>query len=185
MLTLEELSGIVEVMVVLSEEEIFEIAQEIAYMRDEEIPDLDDIRQLIMSAFSAHWLESISSTAVCNPSAREIHYIAGPASFGSVPPEFSEIMEIFEFDGCRLFDWEMVASDIINKMSRKVSNLESLLEDVEDGYVVSEKAEAEYSDLINLYYDYNFWLPDGLLGIGISLEKISQRLSELKEKEGE
>ncbi|MBE0523635.1 MAG: hypothetical protein IBX40_04790 [Methanosarcinales archaeon] len=185
MLTLEELSGIVEVMVVLSEDEIFEIAQELAYMRDEEIPDLDEIRQLIKSALGAHWLESIFSTAVCDAPGGEKHYIAGPASFGNIPPEFSEIMEIFEFDGCRSFDWDMVASDIVETMSRKVSKLESLFEDVEDGYVVIEKAENEYSDLINLYYDYNFWLPDGLPGIGISLENISQRLSEFKEKEGE
>jgi hypothetical protein len=185
MLTLEELSGIVEVMVVLSEEEILEVAQELAYMRDEEMPDLNKIRKLIKSALSAHWLESISSTAVCDVLGGEKHYIAGPASFGSVPPEFSEIMEIFEFEGCRSFDWDMVASDIVMTMSRKVSKLESLLEDVEVGYVVIEKAESEYSELINLYYDYNFWLPDGLPGIGISLEKISQGLSELKEKEGE
>ncbi|NIA03030.1 MAG: hypothetical protein GWP12_00605 [Nitrospirae bacterium] len=185
MLTLEELSGIVEVMVVISQEEIFEIAQELAYMRDEKIPDMDEIRKLVKSALSAHWLESISITAVCDVLGGEKHYIAGPASFGSVPTEFSEIMEIFEFDGCRSFDWDMVASDIIKTMSRRVSKLESFLEDVENGYVVIEKAEIEYGDLFNLYYDFNFWLPDGLPGIGISLEKISQGLSELKEKEGE
>ena len=43
MLTLEELSGIVEVMVILSEEEIMEIATELAFMRDEEVPEFDDL----------------------------------------------------------------------------------------------------------------------------------------------
>jgi len=44
-----------------------------------------------------------------------------------------------------------------------------------------EKVETEYSELFNLYYDYDFWLPGGLPGIGGRLEDISQRLKEIKE----
>lgn len=183
MLTLEELSGIVEVMVVSTEEEILDIARELAYMRNEEMPEPDEVRQLITSAVRTHWLESISDTAVCGMDRGSNCYIAGPASFGSVPPEFSEIMEIFEFNGCRSFDWDMVTSRIMKKMSRKVSALKSLVEDVEDGNVVIDKAEAKYSDLFNSYYDYHFWLPGGLPRIAANLERISLRLHELKEKE--
>jgi len=180
MLTIEELSGIVEVMVVVSEEEIIDIAQELAYLRDDETPDLEDLSQLIASAMKIHWLEPIPSTAVFNSNSPQssMLYIAGPASFGTVPPELSEIMDTIEFEGCRSFDWDMVTSNIIPDMSCKLDRLEALVEDAAGGI---EKAETEYSELLNLYYDYDFWLPDGLPGIGGRLEDISQRLKEVKE----
>jgi hypothetical protein len=180
MLTIEELSGIVEVMVVVFEEEIIDIAQELAYLRDDETPDLEDLSQLIASAMKIHWLEPIPSTAVFNSNSPQssMLYIAGPASFGTVPPELSEIMDTIEFEGCRSFDWGMVTSNIIPDMSRKLDRLEALVEDAAGGI---EKAETKYSELLNLYYDYDFWLPDGLPGIGGRLENISQRLKEIKE----
>ncbi len=180
MLTTEELSGIVEVMVVVSEEEIIDIAQELAYLRDDETPDLEDLSQLITLAMKIHWLEPIPSTAVFNSNSPQssMLYIAGPASFGTVPPELSEIMDTIEFEGCRSFDWDMVTSNIIPDMSRKLDRLEALVEDAASGI---EKAETEYSELFNLYYDYDFWLPGGLPGIGGRLEDISQRLKEIKE----
>lgn len=182
MLTQEELSGIVEVLVLLSEDEIMDIAHELAFMRDEDTPQLDDVRHLIKSAQKSHWLESVPNTAACNNSKGSDFYIAGPSSFGIVPGELSEIMEILEFEGCRSFDWETVTSKIIKDMSLKVEKLEALVEDVAEGFVVIEKAEAEYSDYFNLYYDYDFWLPGGLPIIGEKLEKISRRLKELKEE---
>ncbi len=181
MLTTEELSGIVEVMVVVSEEEIIDIAQELAYLRDDESPDPEDLMQLITSAMKIHWLEPIPSTAVINSPQSSILYIAGSASFGTVPPELSEIMDTIEFEGCRSFDWDVVTSNIIPDMSRKLDRLEALVKDAADGAVVIEKPETEYSELFNLYYDYDFWLPDGLPGIGLILEDISQRLKEIKE----
>ena len=182
MLTTEELSGIVEVMVVVSEEEIIDIAQELAYLRDDETPDLEDLRQLIKSAMKIHWLEPIPPTAVFNSNSPQssMLYIAGSASFGTVPPELSEIMDTIEFEGCRSFDWGMVTSNIIPDMSHKLDRLEALVEDAASGAVVIEKAETKYSELFNLYYDYDFWLPDGLSGVGGRLEDISQRLKEIK-----
>ncbi|MCD4798562.1 MAG: hypothetical protein K8R19_06080 [Methanosarcinales archaeon] len=180
MLTTEELSGIVEVMVVVSEEEIIDIAQELAYLRDDETPDLEDLSQLITLAMKIHWLEPIPSTAVFNSNSPQssMLYIAGPASFGTVPPELSEIMDTIEFEGCRSFDWDVVTSNIIPDMSRRLDRLEALVEDTADGI---EKVETEYSELFNLYYDYDFWLPGGLPGIGGRLEDISQRLKEINE----
>ncbi|MCD4765524.1 MAG: hypothetical protein K8R34_03330 [Methanosarcinales archaeon] len=183
MLTTEELSGIVEVMVVVSEDEIIDIAQELAYLRDDETPDLEDLSQLITLAMKIHWLEPILSTAVFNSNSPQssMLYIAGPASFGTVPPELSEIMDTIEFEGCRSFDWDVVTSNIIPDMSRRLDRLEALVEDAASGVVVVEKVETEYSELFNLYYDYDFWLPGGLPGIGGRLEDISQRLKEIKE----
>ena len=181
MLTTEELSGIVEVMVVVSEEEIIDIAQELAYLRDDETPEPEDLRQLITSAMKIHWLEPIPSPAVFDAPQSSKLYISGPASFGTVPPELSEIMDTIEFEGCRSFDWDVVASNIIPDMSRKLDRLEAVVEDAADGVVVIKKAETEYSELFNLYYDYDFWLPDGLPGIGGRLEDTSQRLKEIKE----
>jgi len=180
MLTTEELSGIVEVMVVVSEDEIIDIAQELAYLRDDETPDLEDLSQLITLAMKIHWLEPIPSTAVfsSNSPQSSMLYIAGPASFGTVPPELSEIMDTIEFEGCRSFDWDVVTSNIIPDMSRRLDRLEALVEDTADGI---EKVETEYSELFNLYYDYDFWLPGGLPGIGGRLEDISQRLKEINE----
>jgi len=180
MLTTEELSGIVEVMVVVSEDEIIDIAQELAYLRDDETPDLEDLSQLITLAMKIHWLEPIPSTAVFNSNSPQssMLYIAGPASFGTVPPELSEIMDTIEFEGCRSFDWDVVTSNIIPDISRRLDRLEALVEDTADGI---EKVETEYSELFNLYYDYDFWLPGGLPGIGGRLEDISQRLKEIKE----
>lgn len=182
MLTTKELSGIVETMVVVSEEEIIDIAQELAYLRDDETPDLEDLSQLITLAMKIHWLEPIPSTAVFNSNSPQssMLYIAGPASFGTVPPELSEIMDTIEFEGCRSFDWDMVSSNIIPDMSCKLDRLEALVEDAASGAVVVKKAETEYSELFNLYYDYDFWLPGGLPGIGGRLEDISQRLKEIK-----
>jgi len=180
MLTTEELSGIVEVMVVVSEDEIIDIAQELAYLRDDETPDLEDLSQLITLAMKIHWLEPIPSTAVFNSNSPQssMLYIAGPASFGTVPPELSEIMDTIEFEGCRSFDWDVVTSNIIPDISRRLDRLEALVVDTADGI---EKVETEYSELFNLYYDYDFWLPGGLPGIGGRLEDISQRLKEIKE----
>lgn len=181
MLTLEELAGIVEVMVVASEEELLEIAMELAYMTDDEPPEMDELAELIKSALKIKWLESIPQPALCTEIAGSRFFIAGPASFGTVPPEMSEIMEVIEFEGCRAFDWEIVTSNIIPAVSRKVERLELLVEEVADSMADLEDAEEQYSELFNLYYDYDFWLPDGLPGIGEQLEKISSRLTELKE----
>ena len=182
MLTLDELAGIVEVMVVLSEEEIMEIAHELAFIRDETSPELEDLKHLITSALTIHWLESIPKTALCNSLEGSKFYIAGPASFGTVPSGLSESMEIIELDGCRSFDWELVSSRIITNMSNQIERLEAMVEDIATGTLVFEIAEAKYSELFTLYYDYDFWLPDGLFGIGSRLEMISSRLRELKEQ---
>lgn len=181
MLCVEELCGIVEVMAVASESEILEVVRELAYMRNEAMPEPDDLQDLITSALRSHWLETVPRTAVCNGPDGELFYIAGPAAFGMVPSELHEIMEIVEFEGCRSIDWEVVASGIMSSMSRQVERLEIMVEDAADGEVSLDTAEILYSELFNRYYDYDFWLPDGLPGIGIALEKISSRLCAIKE----
>ncbi|MCL7474785.1 MAG: hypothetical protein M8352_01925 [ANME-2 cluster archaeon] len=181
MLCVEELCGIVEVMGVASDGEIIEVVQELAYMRDEDMPVPDDLQDLLKSALRSHWLETIPRTAVCNGPKGELFFIAGPAAFGMVPAELSEIMDIIEFEGCRSIDWEIVASNITSNLSRLVERLEIMVEDAADGAVTLDTAEALYSNLFNMYYDYDFWLPDGLPGIGIALEKVSSRLNTFKE----
>ena len=183
MLDVEELCGIVEVMAVASDDEITEVVQELAYMRDEDMPDFDEMQDLITSALKSHWLEAVPQTAVCNGPKGEIFYIAGPAAFGTPPVELSEIMEIVEFEGCRSVDWGIMASKITSNLSRLVERLEIMVEDAADGTVKIVEAEALYSELFNLYYDYDFWLPDGLPDIGASLEMISSRLNVIKESE--
>jgi hypothetical protein len=183
MITIEELSGIIEVMTVLSEEEILDIAQELAYLRDEEVPELEDLREIIESALNIHWLKSIPRSAIYNCPAGSRFFIAGPASFGTVPPELSEIMGTIGFECCRSFDWEIVASDIRTDLLQKIEHLHERVESAADGTVVLEKAENEYSELFNQYYDSDFWLPDGLPDIGISLKNISLRLREIKESD--
>lgn len=183
MLDVEELCGIVEVMGVASDDEITLVVQELAYMRNEDMPKPDDLQDLIKLALKSHWLETVSQTAVCNGPKGEIIYIAGPAAFGMVPAELSEIMDIIEFEGCRSIDWEIVASRITSNLSRQVERLEIIVEDIADGTVKLDTAEAQYSELFNVYYDYDFWLPDGLPELGAVLEKVSLRLNVIKESE--
>ncbi|MCL7415271.1 MAG: hypothetical protein M8349_04325 [ANME-2 cluster archaeon] len=179
MLCVEELCGIVEVMVVASDDEITEVVRELAYMRDVDMPEPDDLDDLIRLALKSHWLETVPQTAVCNGPKGELFYIAGPAAFGTVPDELSEVMEIIEFEGCRSIDWDKVASKITSGLSRQVEKLEIVVEDAADGTAEFDTAQALYSVLFNLYYDYDFWLPDGLPDIAVALEKVSLRLREL------
>jgi hypothetical protein len=182
MFCVEELCGIVEVMGVASDNEIIEVVQELAYMRNEDMSKTDDLQDLFKSALKSHWLETVPQEAVCNGPKGEIFFIAGPAAFGMVPAELSEIMDIMEFEGCRSIDWEIVASRINSNLTKQVERLEIMVEDAADGTVTLETAEAQYSDLFNIYYDYDFWLPDGLPDIGAALEKVSSRLNTIQER---
>lgn len=182
MLSMEEMAGIAEVMVVMSEEEIVEIAHELAFIRNEMGPGADDIRRLIHHALKKHWLEVVQHDALCSRIRGSKFYIAGPASFGIVPSEMSEILEIIEFEGGRSFDWDIVACKVSSNLTGEIKHLEELANNAADGLISLAEAEKHYSELLNLFYDYDFWLPAGLPGIGAGLENISMKLSILKEQ---
>lgn len=195
MITKDELSGIIDALGALSEKEVCSVAQEISFIRKEGLsPDI--VTQMCREALDEHLLELISPVEI-RPAAAEgtvpdgstgelTYYIPGPNAFPDVPYELSEAIDILMITK-REVDWEKVSTRFSASLTAQAMQI---AEDISSlaGSRLSEKElsglAGRYSDLLNLYYDYDSWLPGGMGDLEDELQELSRRLEELKAAQG-
>ncbi len=193
----EELSGIVEVLGAVTVDEMINIVKELAYLRDEQQPEGEDIKVACHDAIKKHYLEEISvknlKEAEDTNTTRSsedmeaddlIYLIAGPLAFPNIPFELTDIIDILGLKK-RELDHDKVFHLFSRNLKARINRLVKSIEEAEE--CPSEKdiqhLEQRYSDLINTYYDYSCWLEGDLTDFEPGIEQVSRMLEELKERQ--
>ncbi len=182
MISKDELAGIIDVLGAATIEEIHLIAQELAEIRMLEVVESGDVEQLCESALGEHLIETVSSEEVDGAGSDEAYYISGPNAFPDIPFELSEIIDILELSK-REVDMSKVAKSFSSRLKQRTKRLNEKIDSFFfESPVASDitKLEKRYSDLLNLYYDYDFWLPGGISDVEDKILGVSERLEQLK-----
>jgi len=195
MITKDELSGIIDALGALSEEEVCSVAQEISFIRKEDFsPDI--IVQMCREALDEHLLELIGPAEI-RPTATEkaapdggtggpACYIPGPNAFPDVPFELSEAIDILMITKKEV-DWEKVSSRFSANLHAKAMQMSEDISSLSGGRPGEKELSClseRYSNLLNLYYDYDSWLPDGMGDIENELQDLSRKLEDLRAAQG-
>jgi len=189
MITKAELSGIIDALGAVTPDEIQEIAEELAFMRQEEAPDTKEIKQLCETAAGEHLIETVSSNEVRDADMDEAdkaddacYYIPGPNAFPQIPSELSEVIDILKLSK-REVDMGRVAKSFSARLKRRATSLNNKI----DSFAATPptpddiaKLEKRYRDLLNVYYDYDFWLPGELSHIEDVIFGVSEKLERVK-----
>jgi predicted nucleic acid-binding Zn-ribbon protein len=115
-----------------------------------------------------------------------LYYISGPNAFPEVPFELSEVIDILELHK-REVDLSSVAARLSKNLHRRIKSLENKIDSVSSTKVHEkdlENLELRYSDILNQYYDYTFWLSDDMPGIEDEIQELSSRIESLKSAQG-
>ncbi|MGP8321493.1 MAG: DUF7109 family protein [Methanosarcinaceae archaeon] len=182
MITKDELAGIIDALGAATMQEIYLVVQEFNEIRRDEDVDSGDIEQLCESALDEHLIEIVSSGEVEDAGLNEIYYISGPNAFPDIPFEFSEIIDILELS-IREVDMSKVAKSFSARLKQRAKRLDEKIgsfsgEPVSDADIT--RLEKRYSDLLNLYYDFDFWLPGGISNVEDKILGVSEGLEQLK-----
>ena len=182
MITKDELAGIIDALGAATIGEISLIVQELAEIRRLEVVDPGDVEQLCESALGEHLIEIVSSGEVVAADPDEVYYISGPNAFPDIPFEFSEIIDILELSK-REVDMSKVAKSFSSRLKQRAKRLNEKIDSF-DGESANAaditRLEKRYSDLLNLYYDFDSWLPGGISDIEEKVLGVSERLEQLK-----
>lgn len=175
-----ELTGIVNVLVAVTFEEICAIDKEISELRGCKIHPIDELQQLCSQALEEHLLESVFAEDVEEAKIdTNIFFITGPNAFPEIPPELSEVIDILKLSP-RKVNMDNIEKKLLKDFKKRIRELEKKIGDVDSGKEDIHKIEAFYSDLLNLYYDYDSWLPGKFKNISNQLMKISQKIEQTK-----
>ncbi len=182
MIKKDELAGIIDVLGAATIEDIRLIVQELAEIRRLEEVSPADVEQLCESALGEHLIETVSSEEVEGADSDEIYYIPGPNAFPDIPYELSEIIDILELSK-REVDMSKVAKSFSSRLKQRAKRLNEKIDSFSGESANTAditRLEKRYSDLLNLYYDFDFWLPGGILNIEDKILGVSERLEQLK-----
>ncbi|MBU2617954.1 MAG: hypothetical protein KKI07_04680 [Euryarchaeota archaeon] len=173
MITIEELAGVVEVLGFTNEDELYAIFKELAFLREHKAPPKNKIRELIKRAMKEHWIEVVHGT----------EFIVGPCAFPEVPDGLSEIIDVLEIDANRKIDWSEVASAKTAELKSEITALSKRIAALRRKRASKKRItelENEYQRLLELYYDFEFWLPCDLSRVREALSLVSKALESLK-----
>jgi hypothetical protein len=173
MIPVEELAGVVEVLGVTNEDELYSIFKELTFFRKCKIPSRKNVKELIDHAIKEHWIEAVHGSGI----------IVGPCAFTEVPDDLSEVIDILEIDTDRKIDWNKVSSVKTTELKSEVEALSKKMDRLR-GKITSKKQitelENEYNRLMQLYYDFEFWLPIDLAMAKEELRRLSKEMESLK-----
>lgn len=181
----EEIEGMVDALGAVTHEEAIEIVQELAYIREEEVPDEEEITKLLGKAVSKHLLETISSEELSEADVNENedteYYIVGPHAFPDFPFDLSEVIDILKLDR-REIDPDKLTKRFSRRLKARVTKLKHNIEAFvkgEDNSIDVPTLEHRYSDLLNLYYDYDSWLEGEITEMEDEILDISKQIDVL------
>ena len=173
MIPIEELAGVVEVLGVTNEDELYAIFKELTFFKKCTVPSRKKVKELIEHAIKEHWIEAVHGSEI----------IVGPCAFTEVPDDLSEVIDILEIDIDRKIDWNKVSSVKTAELKNEVEALSKKIDGL-GGKITSKKQitelESEYHRLMQLYYDFDFWLPTDLAMAKEELRRLSKELESLK-----
>jgi hypothetical protein len=128
-------------------------------------------------------IETVSSEEVEGADSDETYYIPGPNAFPDIPYELSEIIDILKLSK-REVDMSKVAKSFSSRLKQRAKRLNEKIDSFygESAANIADitRLEKRYSDLLNLYYDFDFWLPGGISDIEDKILGVSERLEQLK-----
>jgi hypothetical protein len=202
MLRNEELCGIIDALGALTLDEIYNVTKELSLLKGIVAPPMPSIKNICAEAEKEHLIVAVSEeevtgtvgggTSIVLQDSDEgedgilMYYISGPNAFPEVPFELSEVIDILELKK-REVNLSSVASRLNRNLHRRIKNLESKIESVSSSKVHEkdlENLEYRYSDILNQYYDYTFWLPDDMPDIEDEIQELSLRIESLKTAQG-
>ncbi|MDD2777862.1 MAG: hypothetical protein PHS47_05570 [Methanocellales archaeon] len=173
MISIEELAGVVDVLGITNEDELYAIFKELIFSRKCKIPSRKKVKEVIRSAIKEHWIEAVHGSEL----------IVGPCAFPEVPDDLSEVIDILKIDVNRKIEWDEVASAKIAELKSEVETFSKIIDD-QGGREASKKQiielESEYQHLMGLCYDFEFWLTTDFTMIKAELRTLSQKLESLK-----
>ncbi|AGB48843.1 hypothetical protein Metho_0578 [Methanomethylovorans hollandica DSM 15978] len=179
MISAAELTGIIYVLGAITFEEICAVEKEISELRDSD-HDTGSLDELCIKAVKEHLLESVSAEDVSEAGDNgDAYFITGPNSFPEIPPELSQVIDILKLP-VRKVDMDTISIKLLNSFQQKIRRLDIKIEDIEVDRKEIKKLESKYSDLLNLYYDYDSWLPGKFGSVAANLMDISKKIERLK-----
>ncbi|WMW21095.1 hypothetical protein RE476_06640 [Methanolobus mangrovi] len=187
MLSKEELCGIVDALGALTVDEIYHVAKELYLLRGSVPLTLPSIKNLCEDAEKEHLIAVVSWEEIEGLDEDELsYYISGPNAFPEVPFDLSEVIDILEM-AKREVELSRVASRFSKNLHKRIKNLDDKINSVNEGRFHPkdlENLEHRYSDILNQYYDYSFWLPDTMAGLEAGIQELSSRIEALKSAQG-
>lgn len=180
MISAAELTGIVYVLGALTFEEICAVEKEISELRASD-QDTGSLKELCIKAVKEHLLESVSAEDVSEKATNDdAYFITGPNAFPEIPPELSQVIDILKLP-VRKVDMDTISIKLLRKFQQKIHRLDMKTEEIETDRKEIKKLESKYSDLLNLYYDYDSWLPGKFDSVAANLMEISKKIECLKQ----
>ncbi|MGM0770091.1 MAG: DUF7109 family protein [Halobacteriota archaeon] len=191
----KEIEGMVDALGAVTYKEIVEFVQELAYTREEDVPKEEEISKLLEKAVSEHLLETITSGELMGPDPEEEHevekeegeqelinyYIVGPNAFPDFPFDLSEVIDILKLDR-REVDPDKLTRKFLRRLKARITKLEHNIEAFAKGEETAidiPTLEHRYSDLLNLYYDYDSWIKGGIPEMEDEVLAISKQIDAL------
>ncbi|MEL4305456.1 DUF7109 family protein [Methanococcoides sp. LMO-2] len=200
----EEIEGMVDALGAVTYKEIVEFVQELAYTREEDVPEEEEISKLLEKAVSEHLLETITSGELMGSDPEEGHevekeeegkeeaeveveqelinyYIVGPNAFPDFPFDLSEVIDILKLDR-REVDPDKLTRKFSRRLKARITKLEHNIEAFakgEDTAIDIPTLEHRYSDLLNVYYDYDSWIEGGFPEMEDEVLSISKQIDAL------
>ncbi len=181
----EEIEGMADALGAVTHDEIVELAQELAYKREENIPDEEEITIMLEKAVSKHLLEAISIEELSEADAKNSedvnYYIVGPHAFPKFPFDLSEVIDILKL-ARREVDPYKITKRFSGRLKARITKLRHNIEDFANGdndSIDIPTLENRYSDLLNLYYDYDSWLEGEITEMEDEILDISKQIDAL------
>ncbi len=182
MISRDELAGIIDVMGAATIDEVVSISMELSYMREEDESEEERIKKLCQKAKDQHIIETVSSDEVKDITSNDTEYfIVGPNAFPDYPSELSEIIDILELSE-RELDMDRVARKFARRLKARLTFLKNRINELPDPTPIDwiEELEKKYSDLLNLYYDFDSWLPELFSPMEEEVIDVSKTLDNIK-----
>ncbi|MEZ5335414.1 MAG: hypothetical protein R2741_09335 [Methanolobus sp.] len=183
MVSKEEICGIIDATGALNIEELYLAAKELAHLRNENPVLMPELKNICQGAEKEDLIVAVSWEEVEGMEENDSdYYISGPNAFPDVPFELSEVIDILELTK-REVDLSKVSVRVGRNLHRRIKNLEKKIESVSKEKIHEkdlENLEYRYSDILNQYYDYSFWLQDDISHVEDEIKELSSRIEALK-----
>lgn len=184
MFTEEEIVGIVDVLGAATRDEITEVVREIEFLDEDKPTSAENIEKLCSKAKSRHWLETISIEEIkgleISPEKRESEYfILGPDAFPEYPLKLSEVLDILKLEK-RELDRDKLIRKFARRLKMRITQLSNRINEIPDDSETLNKLDQQYSDLLNLFYDYDSWIPDAFSKFEDEVLNLGDKLESLK-----
>jgi hypothetical protein len=181
MVTEEDIAGIVDVLGAATLAEITAVVREIEFMEGETPTPAEEVEKTCERAKTRHWLESIGTGEIMGMEPDDAEYfIPGPDAFPGYAPKLSEVLDILGLEK-REPDRERVIRKFSRRLKMRVTWLSNRIGEQPADSETLKKLGEHYDDLLNLFYDYDSWIPGAFSALEEEVLALGSRLENLRE----